>query len=677
MSTCRVIIVGGGFAGVTLAQRLERMVASDVDIVLISSENHFVFSPLLAEVVGRSITPLHVVVAGRQMVRRTTWMTARVTDVEWPNNLVHYVGAGEHRASLTYDHLVLACGSVVNLNLVPGMAAYAYPLKTLGDAIFLGNDLIARLEEAAVASEPEERRRLLPVVVIGGGFSGVEVAGEIAEVMARTRRFYPALHHERPRIVLLQRSDHLLPELHAPSLSDFACTKLRQSGVEVCCNSEVEEVTATGVRLKSGQHMETATVVSTIGTTVHPLMQTLGLPLQGGRLVTDPDMRVTGTSNVWALGDCAVIPNAYDGQPSPPTAQFATRQARQLAANLAHVSTGRPTEPFAFKPLGMLASLGHRNGVAEILGWKISGFPAWFLWRCIYLGKLPSLARKIEVMVDWLWKMFFPPNIVELQLSRTAGVGRAHYATGEFVFRKGDAGVQFFVIESGTAAVYVGERAAPAAMLKPGDHFGEEALLSRDGKGVHTLSVQAATPLDLMTVRRDDFARLSASLRVLRQDIERSLSVHKGQAGLVAMVQDDPRLAAIRVADVMTSPAETLAPHLTLVEVIERFSSRQFGYPVVAEDGRLLGYCGLAELYGALRELTPATTRVSDFMRQAPPSVTANRLLVEAMMIHMREQIELLTVVRADDNSTVVGTLSPFDVIRKAIAPLARSSRLS
>src|SRR5919198_1709219 len=177
MSAQRVIIVGGGFAGVTLAQRLERLVASHVEIVLISTENHFVFSPLLAEVVGRSITPQHVVVAGRQMVRRTTWMTARVTDIDLPNNRINYIGGGEHRGSLTYDHLVLACGSVVNLNLVPGMAAYAYPLKTLGDAIFLGNDLIARLEEAAVTADATERRRLLTVVVIGGGFSGVEGAG--------------------------------------------------------------------------------------------------------------------------------------------------------------------------------------------------------------------------------------------------------------------------------------------------------------------------------------------------------------------------------------------------------------------------------------------------------------------------------------------------------------------
>src|SRR5262249_2086616 len=217
MSQQRVIIIGGGFGGVTTAQHLERHLSHDIEIVLISSENHFVFTPMLAEAVGRAISPLHVVVVGRQMVRRTTWLTAQVTDIDLQKNQVSYVGAGGESEALTYDHLVLACGSVVNMNLIPGLAAYAYPLKTLGDAIYLGNDLIKRLEQAAVERDSLRRRRLLTTVVIGGGFSGVEVVGEIAEVAKETVRFYPTLKGERPRIVLLQRGDLLIPELNAPS----------------------------------------------------------------------------------------------------------------------------------------------------------------------------------------------------------------------------------------------------------------------------------------------------------------------------------------------------------------------------------------------------------------------------------------------------------------------------
>src|SRR5215468_9381073 len=273
MSEQRVIIVGGGFGGVTLAQHLERKVASE--IVLISNENHFVFTPMLAEVVGRSISAWHMAVAGRQMVGRTTWLTAQVTDIDLQTHLVRYVGEGGEHASLTYDHLVLASGSVVNMNMMPGLAAYAYPMKTLGDAVDLSNDLISRFEEAAVERDATLRRRLLTVVVIGGGFTGVEVAGAITEAAKHALRFYPTLKDAQARIILLQHGNLLIPELNAPSLSNFANDKLRQAGVDVRLNSGAKEVTASGVRLNTGELIEAATVVSAVGTSPNPLIEKL------------------------------------------------------------------------------------------------------------------------------------------------------------------------------------------------------------------------------------------------------------------------------------------------------------------------------------------------------------------------------------------------------------------
>jgi NADH dehydrogenase len=176
------------------------------------------------------------------------------------------------------------------------------------------------------------------------------------------------------------------------------CDKLRKAGVDVRLKTGAQEITAAGVRLESGELIEAATVVSTVGTLPNPLIQELGLPLEHGRLVTDPYMRVRGATNVWAVGDCAIIPNAFDKRPSPATAQFAMRQAKQLAANLARTFKGQPTRPFSFRALGMLVSLGNRTAVAEILGIHISGFVAWALWRGVYLLKLPSLARKLEVV---------------------------------------------------------------------------------------------------------------------------------------------------------------------------------------------------------------------------------------------------------------------------------------
>lgn len=676
MSKRRVIIIGGGFGGVTAAQHLERQLPSEIEIVLISSENHFVFTPMLAEAVGRSISPDHVVVVGRQMVRRTTWLTAQVTDIDLESNLVSYRGAGGESAALTYDHLVLACGSVVNLNMVPGLAAYAYPLKTLGDAIYLGNDLIMRAEEAAVETDPVRRRRLLTVVIIGGGFSGVEVAGEIAEVAEATRRFYPTLKGERARIILLQRGDYLIPELNAPSLSTFACDKLRQAGVEVRLNSSAQEITAAGVRLTSGELIEAATVVSTVGTAPNPLIEKLGLPLERGRLVTNPDMSVKGTANVWALGDCAIIPNAYDKRPSPPTAQFAMRQAKQLAANLLRTFKGQPTKPFSFKVLGMLASLGNRRAVAEILGIHISGFIAWVLWRGIYLSKLPSFARKLEVVVDWTWKALFPPNIVQLPLSRTGSVGQARYAPGEFIFHKGDPADSLFVIQAGTAGVYMDETSSPVAVLKPGEHFGEESLTPH-GQGPHLVSIKAETPLDLITLRRDDFERLAQSDARLRKGLQSASAALKGYEGLVARVKENPILASVKVAEVMASPAETLLTSSTLAEAIGRFDGGRPSYPVVDENGQLKGYCGRAELFAALRELPSLETPISDFMRQDPPVISAAQSIIDAAVIMLREEIEMLPVVSSDGGGKVIGVVSPLDVIQKAVGLLPRASSLA
>src|SRR5262245_45412076 len=571
VSERRVIIVGGGFAGVTLAQHLERKLPSAIEIVLISSENYFVFTPMLAEVIGRSISPFHMAVVGREMVRRTTWLTAQVTDIDLQTHLVRYVGEGGEHASLTYDHLVLASGSVVNMNMMPGMAAYAYPMKTLGDAVDLSNDWISRFEEAAVETNATLRKRLLSVVVIGGGFTGVEVAGAITEAATHALRFYPTLKDARARIVLLQHGNSLIPELNAPSLSTFACDKLRQAGVDVRLNSGATEVTATGVRASSGELIEAATVVATVGTSPNPFIQKLRLPLPHGRLPTSPDMSVPGAPRLGEAADCGVVPNAFDHNPSPTTAQFAMRQAQQLAANLTRTFRGQPTQPFYFKNLGMLASLGNRSAVAEILGVRVSGFIAWILWRGIYLSKLPSLARKVEVLGDWMWTALFSPNIVQLQTSRTGGVGLAHYAPGEFVFHKGDRVGNVFAIQSGTAGMYLDESAPPVVILKAGEHFGERSP-SGNGRRVQDVSVKAETPLDLITIRRNDFEQVAQTVTSLRAMTQRSEASLTGYESLMAMAKKEPRLASLTVSDLMSSPAETLSPETSLRETVRRFN---------------------------------------------------------------------------------------------------------
>src|SRR5215472_10219104 len=280
MEKTRFIIVGGGFGGVTLAEHLNRRVARDVEVVVISGENHMVFTPMLAEVAGRSLSGLDVVVSGRQVAPQATWLTATVTGIDLKRNEVEYTRPDGKIATLAYAHLVLACGSDINLDVVPGMAAHAYTLRTVGDGFTLGNEVIARFEQAAVEPEDAKRQRLLTVVVVGGGFTGVEAAGHLFDLMRNIHPFYPQLSRTQPRMVLLQRGARIVPEFQHDSLSEFALRKLRQNGVEVRENTEVKEVTARYVQLGTGERIDTDVTVYSIGTAPTALIKKIGLPME-------------------------------------------------------------------------------------------------------------------------------------------------------------------------------------------------------------------------------------------------------------------------------------------------------------------------------------------------------------------------------------------------------------
>lgn len=414
MTPKKLVILGGGFAGARLAEELDGRLPPEWQVTLVSRENFITYNPLLPEVVGASLLPGHVIAPLRQLSRRTRVAMVQVTNIDLAERTLDYLGEGP--AVIHYDELVLACGQSADLSLVKGMARYALPLKTLGDALFMRNRAIVRLEQAELQPDPEHRRWLSSFVVVGGGFSGVEVAGGLADFLRASRRYYASV--DDIRVHLVHSGDRLLPEL-SPALGEFAARKMRARGIDVRLNARAARVDDRGLTLTDGEFLQAGTVICTIGTAPNPLIAALPLPKQRGRLEVAPDMSVPGAAGVWALGDCAAVPNARDGKTSPPTAQFAERQARQLAANLVRKARGQATRPFRYRPMGQLAAIGHNKAVAELFGVKLAGFVAWLLWRGVYLLKIPTLGRKVRLFLEWNWAMFFPPDISHLGYART------------------------------------------------------------------------------------------------------------------------------------------------------------------------------------------------------------------------------------------------------------------
>ncbi len=431
-----VVIVGGGFAGTTLARAIERRLPAGYRVVLVSEESYTTFNPMLAEVVGASVFPEHVVAPIRQMLRASRFIMARVTGVDFTRRTLDaHTLAGQQQ--IDYEHLVFAFGTRANLDLVSGMAEHALPLKLVGDALHIRNIVLQRVARIELETDPALRQRLGQFIVVGGGFSGVEVAGELADFLAGARAYYPRVQPHELKVTLVQDAQRLLPELPA-SLGRAAVKSLRARQIDVRLSSRVARVDAAGVLLESGEYVGGATTICTIGTRANPLAQRLGLALQHARIRTAADLSVPGVHNVWAIGDCALVrnhagpahvamPPGSDSAPSyaPATAQFAVAQAQALADNLLARPERRPTRPFRHVSRGMMATTGHLKGVALVAGVRLSGLPAWMLWRAYYLLRMPTMGRKLRIFVEWSWGMVFAADITHLRFTRTGEIDTA------------------------------------------------------------------------------------------------------------------------------------------------------------------------------------------------------------------------------------------------------------
>lgn len=398
----RVVILGGGFAGLSAARALDRR--AELDVTVVNRDNYSLFTPMLHEVAASDIDLTHIVNPIRKRLRRSDLVVGEVRRIDTAARVVH-VGGGHE---LPYDHLVLALGASTNFFGNAELERHALAMKTLNDAARLRNRLIASLEEA----DSRPREGLLTFVVAGGGFAGVETVAAANDFLREAVRHYPDLRPDMVRVVLVHAGEAVLPELDR-SLGLYARRKLEERGVEVLLETRVRGYDGRTVELSDGREIVADTLVWTVGLAANDALQDLDVPREGGRIQVDATLQVSGHPDLWALGDCAWIPDPRTGQPYPPTAQHAIRQGRVLADNLLATLQGRPLKPFVFDTIGQLAALGRRAGVASVMGMNFSGFPAWWLWRTVYLSKLPGLEKKIRVALDWTLDLLFTKDLVQ------------------------------------------------------------------------------------------------------------------------------------------------------------------------------------------------------------------------------------------------------------------------
>jgi NADH:ubiquinone reductase (H+-translocating) len=411
-----VAIAGGGFGGLYAARRLERRLPRhSARIVLVSEQNFLLYTPLLPGAAAGTLEPRHVVVPLREELEWTDIRVGRVTGADPALHDLHLRTIDGREDTIRYDQLVVALGSVSRTLPVPGLAEHGLGFKNLADAIALRNTALWNLEVAEQLDDPDERRGYLTFVFVGAGYAGVEGIAELQDYVADVIDRYPRCRLAGTRWILVEAEDRIMQEI-PESLAAVATRELRGRGLEIRTGTRLESLDEGSATLSTGERVPTRTLCWTAGVKPPPVVERLGLPLEGGRIVTDANMRVRGHEDVWAIGDSAAVPDPARRRraPSPPTAQHAIRQGRGVAENVAASLAGSRARPFRYRTLGVFVDMGRHKAVATMLGVRLRGFPAWFAARTYHLAMMPGVARRLRLMVDWTVGLFFGRAAAEL-----------------------------------------------------------------------------------------------------------------------------------------------------------------------------------------------------------------------------------------------------------------------
>ena len=526
---CSILILGGGFAGLYAARNIQRLMGKTVDIEIVNRENYFVFQPLLPEVAGGAISAVNAVSPLRFLTHDISMRKAEIDSIDpTAQTVTVFQGVQRRPTVLSYDHLIIALGSGNDLSRMPGLNEHAFTMKTLSDARRLRAHVIERLEHADITRLPEVKKGALTFTVIGGGFSGIETVGEIKELIDRSLCYYPNIQSSEIRVVVLEFADRILNEM-SESLAGYAQKNLIERGIEIQLGVGVAKCTGTQLVTTTNEIIDTRTIVATIGNAPPSAVLKMPLAFQHGRILVGRDFRVQGYQNIWSIGDCALIPMKENASHrddfAPPTAQFAVREAKQIASNIKAAVSDQPLKAFKYISKGSLASLGAGRGVAEVFGIKLTGRAAWLLWRVYYISFLPGMQTRISVLWNWLMDWFSSRSVVQINSEDEQSARYVLYRAGDRIYETGARADGFYTVISGSVQITGIDKNTgkeTSRVIEAGEHFGERLLLGA------TRRIATAVAMDdtkVLSLSRDEFLKLAEGLPFFHDYFENHLKV--------------------------------------------------------------------------------------------------------------------------------------------------------